>query len=130
MQRDIKELAGQEDIAWRTLMRAKKAEGVISVKLADGWQWRLKNWMPESDQESQGCQECQIPKGMKTGIVGTLESAESTETPQMLAIEQESQECHIPDEPAEWMEGDAPGKKKRHPLTIEGSLDAPVDGEL
>ncbi|MHB8236275.1 MAG: AAA family ATPase [Acidithiobacillus ferrivorans] len=105
MQREIKELADQDGIAWRTLMRAKKGEGVVSTKLAEGWQWHLKNWTPgadaDGDQESQGCQESHISKGLETGIVGTLESAEATETPEMLAFKQEGQgdqQCHIPDD--------------------------------
>jgi putative DNA primase/helicase len=105
MQREIKELADQDGIAWRTLMRAKKGEGVVSTKLAGGWRWHLKNWTPgadtDGDQESQGCQESHISKGLETGIVGTLESAEATETPEMLAFEQEGQgdqQCHIPND--------------------------------
>ena len=97
MQREIRELADQDGIAWRTLMRAKKDEGVVSTKLAEGWQWHLKNWIPsadtDDDQESQGCQESHISIYRKTGIVGTLESPQPQESPEMLAFVQEVQQC-------------------------------------
>ena len=97
MHKEIKELADQDGIAWRTLMRAKKDEGVVSTKLAEGWQWHLKNWIPgadtDGDQESQGCQESHISKGLETVIVGTLEGPQPQESPEMLAFVQEVQQC-------------------------------------
>lgn len=73
MQTEIKELADQEGIAIATLKRAKKDLGIVSTKLADGWQWKMKNWVDED----QGDQEDQILKGKK---IDTLESGQDTET--------------------------------------------------
>jgi len=73
MQTEIKELADQEGIAIATLKRAKKDFGIVSTKLADGWQWKMKNWVDED----QGDQEDQILKGKK---IDTLESGQDTET--------------------------------------------------
>jgi hypothetical protein len=97
LEKEIREYAGQECIAKRTLDRAKKEMGVVSVRIGKAWGWHLKNWIPsadtDDDQESQGCQESHISKGLETGIVGTLESPQPQESPEMLAFVQEVQQC-------------------------------------
>jgi len=105
LEKEIRECAGQECIAKRTLDRAKKEMGVVSVRIGKAWGWHLKNWISgtraDDGQEGQGCQERHISIYRKTGNVGTLESAEATETPEILAFEQEGQQCqpcHIPED--------------------------------
>ena len=97
LEKEIRECAGQECIAKRTLDRAKKEMGVVSVRIGKAWGWHLKNWISgtraDDDQESQGCQESHISKGLETGIVGTLESPQPQESPEMLAFVQEVQQC-------------------------------------
>lgn len=100
LEKEIRDYAGQECISKRTLDRAKKEMGVVSVRMGKVWGWRLKNWTPESstddDQEGQGCQERHISIYSKTGNVGTLESTEATEASELIGFEQEGQPCHIP----------------------------------
>ncbi|MHB8115583.1 MAG: AAA family ATPase [Acidithiobacillus ferrivorans] len=100
MQREIVELADQEGIALKTLKRAKKDEGIVSTKLANGWQWSLKNWVTgadaDGDQESQGGQEGHNSTYRKTGPLGPLADGDPTESQQNQAICQEGQGGHIP----------------------------------
>jgi|GEM_PF-1895541 len=42
-QREIKELAEQHDIGWRTVEAAKAVAGILPEKRKDGWYWRLPN---------------------------------------------------------------------------------------
>ncbi|MHB8247985.1 MAG: AAA family ATPase [Acidithiobacillus sp.] len=105
LEKEIRECAGQECIAKRTLDRAKKEMGVVSVRIGKAWGWHLKNWIPgtraDDDQEGQGCQERHISIYRKTGNVGTLDDGDHTESPQNQVISQEGQQCqpcHIPDD--------------------------------
>lgn len=95
---EIKEAADQDGIAPATLKRAKKGLGVLSTKLANGWQWRLKNWMPDDAQESQGDQGYQLSKGTKTDPLDPLGHSEPTESQQNRALRQECQGDHILDD--------------------------------
>ena len=97
MQREIRELADQDGISINTLKRAKKDLGIMSTKLADGWQWRLKNWIDGT----QGTQETHISIYRKTGALESLDDGDHTESPQNQVISQEGQQCqpcHIPDD--------------------------------
>ncbi len=94
MQREIRELADQDGISVNTLKRAKKDLGIISTKLADGWQWRLKNWIDGT----QGTQETHISIYRKTGPLGSLDDGEPTESQQNQALRQECQGDHIPED--------------------------------
>ena len=95
---EIKEAADQDGIAPATLKRAKKGLGVLSTKLAGGWQWRLKNWMPDDAQESQGDQGDHISIYRKTGPLDPLDYDDPTESQQNQAFRQECQGDHIPDD--------------------------------
>lgn len=96
LEKEIRECAGQECIAKRTLDRAKKEMGVVSVRIGKAWGWHLKNWIPGT--RADGDQEGHIPIYKKTGNVGTLDDGDPTESPQNQIIAQESQPCHIPDD--------------------------------
>ncbi|MHB1266153.1 MAG: hypothetical protein ACYCY2_00955 [Acidithiobacillus ferriphilus] len=101
MQREIVEIADQDGIALKTLKRAKKDEGIVSTKLANGWQWSLKNWVTgadaDGDQEGQGGQEGHNSIYRKTGPLGPLADGDPTESRQNQTICQEGQGGHIPD---------------------------------
>ena len=96
---EIKEAADQDGIAPATLKRAKKGLGILSTKLANGWQWSLKNWMPpDGGQECQGDQEYQKPKGTKTDPLDPLACSEPAESLQNQPLRQDCQGDHIPDD--------------------------------
>ncbi|MGD9950950.1 MAG: AAA family ATPase, partial [Desulfobulbus sp.] len=76
LQVEIKDLSDQEGISIATLKRAKKELGIISTKLSEGWEWRLKNWV----QPDQGDQEDQILKVKKIDTLDTLADTEITVT--------------------------------------------------
>ena len=97
MQREIRELADQDGISINTLKRAKKDLGIMSTKLADGWQWRLKNWI-DGTQGTQGTQETHISIYRKTGPLGSLDDGEPKESQQNQALRQECQGDHILDD--------------------------------
>ncbi len=94
MQREIRELADQDGISVNTLKRAKKGLGIMSTKLADGWQWCLKNWIDGT----QGTQETHISIYRKTGPLGSLDDGDHTESPQNQALRQECQGDQLPDD--------------------------------
>ncbi|MHB8249070.1 MAG: hypothetical protein ACYDCX_09350 [Acidithiobacillus sp.] len=90
MQREIAELADQEGIALKTLKRAKKDHGVLSEKVADGWQWRLP--------ENQGGQKAHNSIYRKTGPLGPLDDDDPAETQQNRAFPESGQEGHFDDD--------------------------------
>jgi hypothetical protein len=58
---DMEQAAEEQGISHRTLCRAKKALGVVSVKRSGKWYWELSIEVEYSVSADEGCQGCQNP---------------------------------------------------------------------
>lgn len=59
---ELRRQAGESGVAWRTLARAKRAAGAVSLREGTTWVWKL-----------QECQECQDSTPGTHGILGILD---------------------------------------------------------